>query len=207
MMGIVKTVSKKIESELKKSLKEEAEIFIEEIKQIIIEEYDDKLMGFEPNNKSVIDYNSYRDELVSRLNNFQFIKDNENGITLDIPDMETFDFSDGLELIETIMEGLSGIYVEVNEKEYSYIFGRKPNVTEAVDKKVSPKDRVFLVRHTTRVRRAEKDLNKVFIRFPFSNTPPIDILEVGNLFVTDNIDEWLNNLIERANKKVANTYK
>lgn len=203
-MEIIRTVSKKVELALKKQLKNDAEIFIEEIKQIILNEYDNKLMGFKTDNKSKINYNSYRDEFILRLDNFQFVKDNENGITLDIPDMETFDFSDGLELVETMMEGLSGVYIETNEQEYSYIFGRKPRLADAIDKSVSPKNRTFLIRYTGKVRQVEKELNTRFVRFPFSNTPSIDILETGKLFVDENIDQWINDSIELANKEVVN---
>ena len=206
-MGIVDNISKKIDLGLKKSLNNELINVVEEIKQIIIEEYHDKLMGFKADSKSAIDYNMYRNEFISRLNEFQFIKDNGNIITLNVPDMETFDFSDGLELVEIIMEGLSGIYVEIDEKEYSYIFGKKPQLIEAVDKRVAPKDKVFLVRYTGKVKAVEKELNKSFIRYPFSNTSPIDILEMGNLFVKNNLDEWINNAIEKSNKEVVNSYK
>ena len=206
-MNIVKTVSKKIESGVKYNLKTEFNNVIDEIKNVIIEEYDDKLMKSTINRRSLIDYSMYRDEFISRLDDFQFIKESENIITLDVPDIETFDFSDGLEIVQTMMEGLSGAYVEVNEKEYSHIFGKKPRLSEAIDKRVSPKDRVFLVRYTGNVRGAEKDLNKRFVKYPFSNTPPIDILEVGNLFVNDNLDKWINNAIEKSNKEVVTSYK
>ena len=206
-MNITKTVSKKVESGVRKNIKNEFNNAIDEIKQVIIEEYDDKLMGSTVNSKSLIDYNRYREEFVSRLDVFQFIKENGNIITLDVPDIETFDFSDGLEIVQTMMEGLSGVYVEVNEKEYSYIFGGKPRLAEAVDKRVSPKDRVFLVRYTGRVRNTEKELSKRFVRYPFSNTPPIDILEAGNLFVNNNLNVWINNAIERSNKEVVTSYK
>lgn len=206
-MNITKTVSKKVESGVRKNIKNEFNNAIDEIKQVIIEEYDDKLMGSTVNSKSLIDYNMYREEFISRLDGFQFIKENGNIITLDVPDIETFDFSDGLEIVQTMMEGLSGVYVEVNEKEYSYIFGGKPRLAEAVDKRVSPKDRVFLVRYTGRVRTTEKGLSKRFVRYPFSNTPPIDILEAGNLFVNSNLNVWINNAIERSNKEVITSYK
>ena len=206
-MDVMKSVSKKVDSALKKNLNDTLINAIEEIKQIIIEEYDEELMSAKKDRKSKIDYDKYRNEFISRLNNFQFIKGNGNGIILDIPDMETFDFSDGLEIVQTMMEGLSGIYVEVNEKEYSYIFGRKPKLTDAIDKSVASKDRVFLVRYIGNVRNAEKDLNTRFVRYPFSNIPPIDVLEAGDIFVRDNLDEWINNSIGRANKEVVTSYK
>lgn len=206
-MNIIKSVSKRIESGTKKNLKRKFSDVVDEIKQIIIEEYDDKLMGSVVNRKSAIDYNMYRDEFISRLDNFQFIKENGNVITLDVPDIETFDFSDGLEIVQTMMEGLSGTYVEVNEKEYSYIFGRSPKVTEAVDKHAQLKNRVFLVRYTGKIRNTEKELNKRFVKYPFSNTPPIDVLEVGSLFVNNNLNEWINTAIESSNKEVVTSYK
>lgn len=206
-MNVAKPVSKKVNSALKKHLNDTLINAIEEIKQIIMEEYDDELMSVRKDRKSKINYDKYRDEFISRLNNFQFIKVSGNVITLNIPDMETFDFSDGLEIVQTMMEGLSGIYVEVDEKEYSYIFGRKPKLIDALDKSVASKDRVFLVRYIGNVRSAEKDLNKRFVRYPFSNISPIDILEAGNIFAKNNLDGWVNNSIERANKEVVTSYK
>ena len=206
-MNVAKPVSKKVNSVLKKHLNDTLINAIEEIKQIIMEEYDDELMSARKDRKSKINYDKYRDEFISRLNNFQFIKVSGNVITLNIPDMETFDFSDGLEIVQTMMEGLSGIYVEVDEKEYSYIFGRKPKLIDALDKSVASKDRVFLVRYIGNVRSAEKDLNKRFVRYPFSNISPIDILEAGNIFAKNNLDGWVNNSIERANKEVVTSYK
>lgn len=198
---------KKNELIVKKNLENEFEIIVEEIKKIIIDEYDDKLTGFKIDNKSNIDYDMYRDEFVSRLNDYQFIKYRENGVTLDIPDMETFDFSDGLETVKIMMEGLAGIYVEINEKEYLYIFGKKPKSTEALDNRVSSKNRVFLEKYTAKIIRAEKLLNTRFIRFPFSNTTSIDILEIGNSFVMDNLDSWVCNISDISSKDIVNTYK
>jgi hypothetical protein len=206
-MDVVKIVSKKVDSALKRNLNDTLVNAIEELKQIIIEEYDNKIMGVKIDRRSKIDYDKYRDKFISCLNNFQFVEDKGTIVTLNTPDMETFDFSDNLEIIRTMMEGLSGVYVEVDEKEYSYIFGRKPKLTDTVDKDVAVKDRVFLVRYTGNVKRAEKDLNKRFVRYPFSNIPPIDILEAGDIFVKDNLDVWINNSIERANKEVVKTYK
>ena len=67
-------ISKKIEVSIKKNLRNELNRIVEETKRIIIEEYDDKLMGFKRDSKSKIDYNLYREEFISRLNEFQFIE-------------------------------------------------------------------------------------------------------------------------------------
>ena len=68
-------ISKKIEVSIKKNLRNELNRIVEETKRIIIEEYDDKLMGFKRDSKSKIDYNLYREEFISRLNEFQFIEE------------------------------------------------------------------------------------------------------------------------------------
>jgi hypothetical protein len=194
-------LSNNLDLAAKKSLTIKLNDIIDELKNIIMEEYDDKLTV---NIKSKIDYNSYREKFVTRLNEFQFIEEGGNTIILNTPDMETFDFSDDLELIKTILEGTSGVYVEVNEKEYAHIFGRKPTLTMAVDRQAPPKNRMFLLRYTGNVRRAEKSLNKRFNKFPFSNTPPIDVLGPGDLFVKDNIDKWIDETIKSTVKETIN---
>ena len=68
-------ISKKIGVTVKKKLMGEFSQIIEETKRIIIEEYDTKLMGFKVDSKSKIDYNSYREEFIFRLNDFQFIEE------------------------------------------------------------------------------------------------------------------------------------
>ena len=128
------------------------------------------------------------------------------GIILHIPDMETFDFSDGLEVVETMLEGTSGTYVEINEQDYLHAFGRKPKFIKAVDDRVSSKDRVFLVRYTGNVRRAEKSLNKRFVKYPFSNSPPIDILEKGNSYVKDELDKRIDIVIQKSTKEVVSKF-
>ena len=67
-------ISKKIEVSIKKNLRNELNRIVEETKRIIIEEYDDKLMAFKRDSNSKIDYNLYREEFISRLNEFQFIE-------------------------------------------------------------------------------------------------------------------------------------
>jgi len=200
-------ISNNLNRVIKKNLKAKFNNIIENIKSIIIEEYDDKLMGVRIDRRSKIDYYKYRADFIDRLNMFEFIDYKANGVTLNIPDMETFDFSAGLEIVEMMMEGSVGIYVEVNEEEYLHIFGKKPNAMDALDKRVPLKDRVFLVRYIGKVVRAEKDLGVKFVRFPFSNVPPIDVLETGNLFVEDNLNNWIDNITNSSVKGVVNTYK
>lgn len=124
------------------------------------------------------------------------------GITMNVPDMETFNFSNGLEIVETMLEGVAGTYVEIDEQDYLYIFGKKSKFIKAVDDRVLPKDRVFLVRYTGNVRRAEKNLNKRFVKYPFSNSSPIDIVEKANTYVKGELDKCIDNIIQKSIKEV-----
>jgi hypothetical protein len=72
---------------------------------------------------------------------------------------------------------------------------------------VPPKERIYLVRYTSKIRRSERELNKKFVRYPFSNTPPIKILEEGERFVEDNMNRWIEEALEEAQKEFARKYR
>ena len=121
--------------------------------------------------------------------------------------METFDFSGRMKVIESIMEGLAGLYVEINEEDYKKIFGKRPVNQEPLDEYVPLKERIYIVRYTGTIKKAERNMNKKFVRYPFSNTPPIKILEEADRFVEDNMDRWIKDALEDAQKQFARTYK
>ena len=206
-MELEDKIYKSVDLSIKHSVINRFEEIATEIKQLIIAEYDDKFTAIVTSSKSKINYNMYRTEFISRLEDMEFIYDEGKRITLSVPEMELFDFSDGLEIVKTMLEGTSGIYVEVDEKEYATILGRKPNLSKAIDRRMPPKERVFLLRYTGNVKRAEKELNKRFNKFAFSNTPPIDILSTCNEFVEDNINKWIDEAIKSNGKEIINKYK
>lgn len=121
--------------------------------------------------------------------------------------MENFDFSGRLRVIETILNGLSGIYVEVGEDEYTQIFNKKPLNRDPIDEFVPSQDRVYIVRYDSRIRRAEKDLNTQFIRYPFSNTAPIDIFYDADKYVVYNLDKWISEVNEKVQEKFTDKLK
>lgn len=206
-MELEDKIYKDIDLSIKHSVINRFEEIATEIKQLIIDEYDDKFTAIVTSSKSKINYDMYRTEFISRLEELEFIYDEGGRIVLSVPDMELFDFSDGLEVVKIMLEGTSGIYIEVDEKEYATILGRKPNLSHAIDKRMSPKERVYLLRYTGSVKRAEKELNKRFNKFAFSNTPPIDILSTCNEFVEENIDKWIDEAIKSNGKEILNKYK
>lgn len=180
---------------------------VEEIKGAIISEYDEELVDVVTDRNSKTNPNLYREDFIERLNQFEYIESTGGSLSLLVPDMETFDFSGRLRVIESIMEGMAGIHVEVNEEDYKAVFGKRPVNEDPLDDYVPPKERIYLVRYTSKIRQSEKDLNKKFVRYPFSNTPPIKILEQGERFVDDNMNRWIEEALEEAQKEFVRKYR
>lgn len=180
---------------------------IEEIQEVIVAEYDEELVDVVTDRNSKTNPNFYRDEFIDRLSKFEYVETTGDRLSIKVPDMETFDFSGRLKIVEHIMEGMAGVYVEVNEEDYKSIFGKRPINEDPLDEYVPPKERIYLVRYNSKMKQAERDLNKKFVRYPFSNTPPIRILEEGERFVDDNMSRWIEEALEEAQKEFVRTYR
>jgi hypothetical protein len=179
----------------------------EKIKEAIIAEYDEELVDVVTDRNSKTNPNFYREEFIERLNQFEYIEQTGEAVSINVPTMETFDFSGRMSVIETIMEGVAGTYIELNEVDYKEVIGRPPIPQESIDKYVSPKERIYLVRLTTALTNKMKDANKKIVRYPFSNTPPIKILEEGERFVDDNMSRWIEEALEEAQKEFVTKYR
>jgi len=204
---VIKKISKGMDKLIKNSLVHKFTNVSEEVREVIIAEYDEELVDVVTDRKSKTNPNLYRDEFIERLESYTYVKYSGDVVTLSVPDMETFDFSGRLRVIESIMRGLTGIYVEINEEDYIKVFGKRPVNQEPIDNYVSPKDRIYLVKHTGKIKRSERELKKKFVRYPFSNTAPIEILEEGQKFVDENINMWTEEAITEAQKVFALNYK
>jgi len=177
------------------------------VQKTIIDEYDEELVDVVTDRNSKTNPNLYREEFIERLSEFEYVEYNENTVSLISPDMETFDFSGRLKVIQAIMHGMAGIYVEINEEDYISVFGKRPVNQEPLDEYVPPKEKIYIVRHTTKIRQAERDLKKKFVRYPFSNTPPFNILEEGDKFIEENMGRWIDEALDEAQKTFATNYK
>lgn len=200
-------VSKDLDKLVKKALMVKFEEAAREIQNAIISEYDDELVDVVTDRNSKTNPNFYREEFIERLSEFSYIEENGNIVSLKVPDMTTFNFSGRLRVIEHIMEGMAGVYVEINEEDYVNVFNKKPINQDPLDEYVPPKEKIYLVRYTAKIRQAEKNLNKKFVRYPFSNTPPIRILEEGDRFVEENMDRWIEEALDEAQKTFVANYK
>jgi len=204
----VKTkLSKDMDTLIKRSLRTSFEEAIEDIKAAIIAQYDEDLVDVVTDRNSKTNPNLYRDEFIERLEEYPYVEVENDKLTLSVPDMDTFDFSGRMRVIQAIMEGMPGYYVEINEDDYKAIFGKRPINEDPVDEYVPPKNRIYLVRYNNIIRKAEKDLKKKFAPYPFSNTPPIRVLDAGIKFVDDNIGKWLDDALKEAQMQFVRNYK
>lgn len=207
MPQIVKKVSDDIESLVKIKIKFKFFENIDIIKEIIIEKYDEELTSVVTDRNSKTNPNLYRDAFITNLNEFIFIEEDSNDISLILPNIENFNFSGQLKVLETILSGLAGIYLEISEEDYVKAFGKKPINEDPIDEYVPPADKIYLVRNTPAVRKAEKILGKKLVRYPFSNTPPIDIFGSAKKYVENNIEGWIEDSIKEAKKEISGKYK
>jgi len=169
------------------------------VKQAIMQAYDELLIGVVTDRKSKTNPLFYKDEFEERLNNFIYVKDRNDDITISIPDMDTFDFSGRLRVLKNIMEGATGIYVEISALDFEQIFNKQPVNIDPIDEYVPKKDTIYIIRYNSKVRQAESNiLDKKLVRYPFSNSPPIDILQAGQDYVDNNIDLWLTKAIKTS---------
>jgi hypothetical protein len=200
MAKLFKKLSGDMNKLVKERLSKKFDVVVEEIKEVIIAAYDDQLVDVVVDRKSKTNPNLYREEFIERVNEFEYVEKLGESLSIKVPDMETFDFSGRLKVIKTITEGMAGIYVEVNEEDYKAVFGKRPLNQDQLDEYV-------LVRYTSKIRKAEMDLGKKFVRCPFSNTPPSRIFEEGERFVDENMSRWIEEALEEAQKEFVTKYR
>ncbi len=186
--------------------KDLVDIYIPQIKELIMAEYDSELLAVVTDRKSKTNPLFYREEFETMLDEFDYIVQNEDYITLITPDIDNFQWSKGrLRIILNILEGTSGIYVEITEEQYVKMYNKKPLSIEPYDKTVSQKERIYLLRYTSKVQRREKEVfnKRTLVRYPFSNSPPIELFEPITKFVESNFKAWLNDSMIKTTKEYS----
>jgi hypothetical protein len=200
---LTKTMSKLIKIALTAKFNQAAG----QVQQSIIDEYDQELVDVVTDRNSKTNPNLYRDEFIERLGEFDYVEISEDTISLISPDMETFDFSGRLKVIQAIMHGMAGIYIEINEEDYINVFGKRPVNQDPVDEYVPPKEKIYIARYNAKIKTAERELNKKFVRYPFSNTAPFNILDEGDKYIEENMGRWIDEALDEAQKTFAMNYK
>jgi len=187
----IKNWTKEINNNLVDILEREA---IPAAREIIMEDYNFNLNDM-ANPKSKLAPERFQDEFRNRLYDFEYIgKTSKGGIKIICPETSNFDFGGGLKTIENILEGIVGIYVEVERAEY--VKATKMQTYRG------RRDEMFLIKYTAEVRKWEKILDRKFERYPFSNFPPVDIFTRSCQYIEDNLDAWIDDAINKSKRGI-----
>lgn len=201
MLTLLKELKKKVKSIDKSVVKNFVRIFeldyIPQIKEAILTDYDNELVALVTDRNSRTNPLYYRDEFKTALDNFEYLSVNSGKVKLTIPDIENFNWGQGrLRIIRNILEGTLGVYVEVDENQYVAMYDKRPQIAP-YDKTVPARERIYLLRYTADLRNREiaTFARPVLVRYPFSNTPPIDIFNRAEDLVNENLGKWMADII------------
>jgi len=179
--------------------------YIPEIQNVILQEYDIELTGRVTDRRARTNPIYYRDEFEEALINFEWLDISGGATKLVVPETDTFSWNQGsLRIIENILEGAMGTFVEVDEEQYVAMYSKRP-IIQPFDKTVPLKKRIYIIRLTGDVRRRWRiafPKNNI-VRYPFSNQPPIDIFGPANKYTEENIRSWIDEAITEATKEIA----
>lgn len=197
-------LNKRIIYDIEKRFEEE----LEAVHYYIMEGYDWlSMLVSDPDSKT--NPYIYRDKFEERILSFGMIKKTAKSVNFVTPDIDNFDFHE-LPIVEQILNGTSGTYVEISQEDMEKITGTTVINTRPVDPSVSKKDRIYLERYTNSIRAKEKTvLKRKLVLFPFSNTPPLHnkVFGPADEYVTDNIDSWVKEAASHSQAVIMDGYK
>jgi len=175
------------------------------IQSIILEEYDIELTGRVTNRRARTNPIYYRDEFEEALMNFEWIDKNSDQAKLTTPEVDNFNWDQGtLRIIENILEGTLGVFIEADEEQYVAMYGKRP-IIQPFDKTVPLKKRIYILKLTGDVRRRWRNAypKNNIVRYPFSNSAPIDIFATANKYVEENIKNWIDEAIKEVQREAT----
>ena len=180
--------------------------YIPRIKELIMADYDSELVDVVTDRNSKTNPLFYREEFEVALNEFEYIMQNKDYLTLIVPEIGNFPWSKGrLRVVLNVLEGTSGIYVEITEEQYVTMYNKKPLSIEPYDKTVPLKERIYLLRYTSKVRSREVEVfgRQILVRYPFSNSPPINLFGPTIKLVELNFKAWMSDSITKTTKEYS----
>ena len=179
------------------------ETTIPNIKNIILQDYDSELISVVTDRKSRTNPLFYRDEFMEALDEYVYVEIGDNSETLNVPTIDTFNWNQGrLRIIENILEGSVGKYVEVDEEQYIAMYSKRP-FTQPFDKTVPKKERIYLLKLNADVNRrwASAYPKDGMVNYPFSNMSSVDIFTNANNYVQENMKDWISAAIKKSQKE------
>jgi hypothetical protein len=178
--------------------------YIPVIQDIIMRDYDAELVGRVTDRRSKTNPIFYKDEFQQGLLDFEWIKEEKDKIILVTPETDTFDWRQGrLRIIENIVEGTIGRFMEVNGEQYLSMYNKNP-IIQPFDGSVPIKERIYTLRITIDTTRRWRNSfpRDAIIEYPFSNQPPINLFDSANTYVNENINKWIEEAIKDATKEI-----
>ncbi len=181
---------------------------IPRIKEMIIEDYDLLLNGEVINLKSRTRPENYMDAFINRLDEFEYVYIYDRKLSLLVPDTDTFDFSGRLVVIQEILEGTAGSYIEVDMSQLEKMYDKIPPTLEFVDPFVPLKERIVKLRKTDDILNKLRTNNIPIVDYPFSNTPPINIFERTSGYIEKKLlGDSISEALLRANREFTKIFK
>ncbi len=191
---LIKKLPEVIKDKLQDRFNKEASV----VTNMIMDSYDMNLNGVDTDKNSKAKPEYFQDAFKNVLNEYGFFIETLDGLTFRTPDVTTLDLS-GLEVLQAILEGISGTYVVATGDQITKVTKKTTIHKDPVDSSVPPKERVYLIRFADPLRRKmELQLKMKLPLYAFSNTPPIDIFSDADQYVEDNIKKWIDESISDA---------
>jgi hypothetical protein len=204
-MQVVRKDTDNFDKFLKRKIREDlVKIYVPQIREVIMQNYDVELVGRVTDRNSRTNPIYYREEFEEALDNFNWLEIGMKYTILVVPDNEIFPWNTGrLRILQNIVEGTIGNYVEVDEEQYVALYKKQPVLALAYDKTVPRKERIYLLRYTPALQRREREVfsARVLVRFPFSNTPAIRLFEPAIEFAEENGSGWVSDITKKATKE------
>lgn len=191
---------------LRKIIKDELIVILEDvipdIVKAIMDSYNSNLINVVTERNSKTRPELYYDDFEEALFELIEVVYGENDVSINIPDMDNFKFEGRLKVLRHIFEGTVGVYAEVSADQYEKLYGKRPIGEEPFDASVSKREIIYIIKYNAKLRKLEKEkLDDKLVIYPFSNTPPIDIFESGEKFYNDNIDNWIDEAVDKAQSR------
>jgi hypothetical protein len=170
-------------------------LYIPEIIDVIETSYDYLSDSVVFSRNSRLNLIKFKSLFMDRVNEFEYLKlingINSYTIEMDIPDVDSFDFSNGLEILELITLGVPANYVEVDERTRRKIGATFPKapLSFRVDNTI-----VYLydVKRYNTILTTLREKKIEVMMFPFSaKNKGFDVFDEANDYDDDNFDSML----------------
>lgn len=205
MLNVVKKISKDIkllyEQEVINTLEHLA---VKEIVDTIEEDYIIMLNSVSAHKNSLTRPILYQDIFMDRLNNFTFLEILNSNIILNVPDMETFNFSGELRVIQTILEGLfPSVYFEIKESDR-----KRMGLVKSTIRFIIKGETLYLydIKKYNNLETLMQNNKVEKIEYPFSKVGPLDIFTNADDVVNEYMDKWLTTAIKEGQLKFTKKY-